>query len=135
MSALNETVPMTTACKPRVLVIEDEYFIAMEIVEALEAEGAEVAAVVGTMDEAMLAISRQGDLDGAILDIQLRGDHAWSVALALHERGIAFEFATGYGQEILPAAWRHIPLWQKPFEARALARSLVARMAHRQQQS
>lgn len=124
----DNTKPAEAKRRPRVLIVEDEYFIAMELAESLRSNGAEAAEIVGDLEGAMDAISRLQELHGAVLDLQLRRDHAWSVAVALQARGIPFVIATGYGRESVPDVWRHIPIWQKPFEADTLVKSLLARI-------
>jgi len=68
-------VPCSTLEDARVLVVEDEYFVAEEITRALEDRGAKVIGPAPTMADALTLIS-DGPLDAAILDINpaLRDD-------------------------------------------------------------
>ena len=58
----------------RVLVVEDEYVIALEVGRALEDEGAEVVGPVASVSAALELIERTDRLDIAILDINLHGE-------------------------------------------------------------
>ncbi len=86
----------------------------MALEDALEFLGINVAAVAGTVDEA-LAHVEQDQFDGAILDVQLHGKSVLPVAETLERRGIPFVFATGYGRAGVPEKYRETPVLQKPF--------------------
>jgi CheY-like chemotaxis protein len=111
----------------RVLVVEDEYFIAQDLRTALEARG---AGVVGPAPDAESALTLLGQspVDIAVLDIHLAGAIDFTVADELDRRGIPFVFATGYEAATVPERHREVPLWRKPFESRELAASLCKTM-------
>src|SRR5688500_8003036 len=79
----------------RLLVVEDDYAIASDLEEALEAHGAHVIGPAGTVADALELIAAQAEIDGAVLDIDLHGERAYPVADALRGRGVPFIFATG----------------------------------------
>ena len=108
----------------RVLVVEDEFFIADDLARALTALGAEVVGPVPTRDEALEELSGAGRIDLAVLDINLRGEPVFPVADALAASGVPFVFATGYEEATVPERFRHVPRWEKPFNPDALARAL-----------
>jgi CheY-like chemotaxis protein len=110
-----------------ILVVEDEYFIARELSLALAESGARVLGPVAHMPHALRMVSLER-IDAAVLDLNLRGDMAFAVADALASRRIPFVFATGYDSMVIPERHRHVPRWEKPYDARALSASLV-RMA------
>lgn len=105
--------------RSRILVVEDEYFIAEELREALHRLGAEVVGPVPT-GEAALALLKSEPIDAAVLDINLRGEMSFAVADALEERRIPFVFATGYDRVVVPERHREVSLWSKPFDAERL---------------
>jgi CheY-like chemotaxis protein len=107
----------------RILVVEDEYYLADDIVRALRGRGAEVVGPVATVLQAERLLG-EGGLDCAILDINLRGEMAYPVADRLADAGIPFLFATGYGSESIPERFRAIPQLQKPVDPELLV-SLV----------
>jgi CheY-like chemotaxis protein len=99
----------------RVLVVEDEFLVALDI-ERMAADAAvEVVGPVGTLDEA-LAIAGSARLDGAILDVNIGGRKITPVALMLRQRGIPFILSTGYGAEGLDSELAGTPTLQKPFD-------------------
>ena len=109
----------------RVLVVEDEYFLADDMAQALQKLGAEVVGPVETRDKALALLSSDaGRIDAAVLDINLRGQTAFPVAEALIERGVPVVFATGYDQSSVPSAYKDVPRWEKPFDPHQLAKVL-----------
>jgi len=108
----------------RVLVVEDEVMIRMLVEDMLTNLGHTVAAEAGGIDEA-LALAKQADFDIAILDVNLNGKPITPVVEALIARGLPFVFASGYGQEGVPEAYRSNGVLQKPFRADALAKALA----------
>jgi CheY-like chemotaxis protein len=103
----------------RILVVEDEFLIALDIAGALEQAGIAVVGPAGTVGDALAAIERE-EVHGAFLDANLAGEPVGRVADALHERGIPFAFVSGYGCEQLPARHQTAPLVKKPFTDRDL---------------
>lgn len=97
-----------------ILVVEDEFLIALDVVAALEHAGIAVAGPASTVGEALAAIEG-GPLRGALLDAHLGGESAGRIADALQARGIPFAFVSGYGRESLPPAHREARLVRKPF--------------------
>ena len=102
-----------------ILVVEDEFLIALDIVAALENAGIAVAGPASTVSDALAAIERE-PLGGALLDAHLGGESAGRIADALASRGLPFAFVSGYGPESLPPAHRSAPLVRKPFTDRDL---------------
>ena len=99
----------------RVLVVEDEYFIALSIERALEAAGCHVVGPFGWLDQAAQA-ARASGLDGAILDVHLHGESISPVADRLVRAGVPVLFATGAGEDDLPPRLRELPRFGKPIE-------------------
>ena len=115
----------------RVLVVEDEFYIADEMALALRTLGAEVVGPVPTKDKALALLASEEAIDAAVLDINLKGQAAYHVADALAERGVPFVFATGYDQAAVPPSYQAVPRWEKPFDPKALAQALPSVMAPR----
>ena len=109
----------------RVLVVEDDYFIAKGLARSLKTSGADVVGPAPTVADA-LSLIRAEPLDGAVLDINLRGDLVYPVADALTERGVPFIFATGYGSDAIPERYAAIARCEKPVEPDAFNRLLFA---------
>ena len=108
----------------RILVVEDEYMMADDLQYDLEKVGAEVISPVPSVADALRLLATQEAIDGAILDVNLRGEKAYPVADVLRERGIPFVLATGYEQWALPEAYKDVPRCDKPVDLRHLARAL-----------
>ncbi len=112
----------------RVLVVEDEFYLADDMAVALRKLGAEVVGPVPTKDKALALLASEDTIDAAVLDINLKGQTVYPVADALAERGVPFVFATGYDQAAVPPEYQRVPLWEKPFKPEALARALPSLM-------
>lgn len=108
----------------RILVIEDEYLMADDLRRNLEKAGAEVVGPAPSVADALKLLAKNEALDGAILDLNLRGEKAYPVADALRERGVPFVLATGYEQWSLPDSYKDVPRCDKPVDLRHLARAL-----------
>lgn len=108
----------------RILVVEDEYFIADDIARALDALGASVVGPYGKLDEVIAALDDQA-VDCAILDINLRGESSYQVARILRERGIPFFFASGYDPAAIEAEFADVRLFQKPFDMAHITRAVA----------
>ncbi len=108
----------------RVLVVEDEYYLADDLARALGEAGAEVLGPVGTLDDAEAKLAGKG-FDCAVLDMNLRGEMAYPIADRLESAGIPFVIATGYNSASLPERFRARPRVEKPFDPSAVVRALV----------
>lgn len=84
----------------RILIVEDESFVVIELVEEVERSGGAVVGPVPTVAEALALLDRH-KIDAAILDVQLLDGEISPVALRLIEQGTPLVFQTGTG---LPVA-------------------------------
>ena len=117
--------PLTVAAR-RVLVVEDDYFIAQEMRRGLAAGGTEVLGPVGDVDDALALIARTPGIDGAVLDINLHDVMVFPVADALRARGVPFVFATGYDWATIPARFADVQRCEKPVEPATVAKALFS---------
>lgn len=113
----------------RILVAEDEYFIAVELVEALTVAGAVIVGPAGSVAEALQLVRDEGPIDGGILDVNLRGEDGLLIADALFDRNIPFVFATGHEPAMMPARFREIDHFTKPLDTRLILERLRGAMA------
>ena len=111
----------------RVLVVEDDYFLADDMKAEFERAGAEVLGPVGRVKEALDLLDACERLDGAILDINLGGEKVYDVADALRARAIPFVFATGYDAEIIPERYAWATRCEKPIEPVKVGEVLFSR--------
>jgi CheY-like chemotaxis protein len=80
----------------RILVVEDEALVATMIADILEELRAIVVGPAGSLNAGLL-LAEAAEIDGAILDVNLRGEAIDPIAQSLTARKIPFVFATGYG--------------------------------------
>jgi DNA-binding response OmpR family regulator len=76
----------------RILVVEDEYLIAMSLQDALESAGSIVLGPAPSVDKAIKIIDSEPHIDAAVLDVNLGGVLAYPVADMLIARKIPFVF-------------------------------------------
>lgn len=109
----------------RVLIVEDEYFVASFIADLMEEWGHEVVAVCATGTAAIEHLER-GGVEIALLDIKLKGDLTGvDVAEVARERAIAHVFVSGSGdpatrsaaQATEPLAFLQKPVSEKQFRS------------------
>ena len=108
----------------RVLMVEDEYFIAKDLARALTAVGMEIVGPVPSLVEAEAALV-DNDLDFAVLDVALDGDKVYHVADALIARGVPVLFVTGYDPGALPMRYANVPQCLKPIDVRKVVAALA----------
>jgi len=98
--------------RKRILIVEDEFIVAHSIASEVADRGGVVIGPVATVDGALKAI-KNADVDGGILDLNLRGTPAFAVADALADRHIPFVFATGDPAAEVPARHANIRRFAK----------------------
>ena len=109
----------------RILAIEDEYYLAMDLERDLRADGAIVLGPVPSVAQAIEMIGREPMIDAAILDLNLGGEMAHPVAKTLAGRGIPFLFTTGYSDGDLDLRYPGIMRCEKPVAFAELKRALT----------
>jgi CheY-like chemotaxis protein len=105
----------------RVLIVEDEYFLAEDLRAALIDVGVEVIGPAPSVEEALALIVAAPMIDAAVLDVNLRGDLVFPVADALHARAVPFVFASGYDRGSIPTRFADVPNVRKPLQPRSIA--------------
>jgi CheY-like chemotaxis protein len=109
----------------RILVVEDEYLIADDMQRELERLGVVVIGPAPTVAMALRLLHAAPILDGAILDINLRGEKSFPVADALRERAIPFVFTTGYDPSMIPEPYRRMRRFEKPVSMHDVVRAVL----------
>ncbi len=100
----------------RILLIEDEPLVAMDVESTLTAAGCKVVGSAATLERAKLLIE-ESDWDAALLDVNLAGQPVDELATLLTRKNRPFAFVTGYGREALPPGFRGAVVLGKPFGA------------------
>jgi CheY-like chemotaxis protein len=99
----------------RILVVEDEFLIAMNLSNDLEAAGSVVLGPVPSVDKAIKKIESEPNIDAAVVDVNLGGVLAYAVADMLLARKIPFVFTSGYEDDMLRARYPQIKNCLKPY--------------------
>src|SRR5918992_1579146 len=107
----------------RILVAEDEFFIALVVEETLQSLGCTVLGPFSDLAQATEAAERE-PVDAAVLDINLRGEMVYPLAERLHRHGIPFVFTTGYAVADLPERFRVFDCLRKPVDPRTLKQAV-----------
>ena len=87
-----------------ILLLEDEYMIALDAEQSLRDFGAARVEIASTLREAE-TLAAAGHFDVALLDVNINGQMSFGLAESLRQRGVPVVFATGYelkGREALP---------------------------------
>ena len=109
----------------RILVVEDEFLVAMLVGRILGSLGASTVGPYGRLADALAAVQTE-PFDGAVLDLNLHGESAEPLADQLNAQGKPFLFITGYQREGLDRRYDHIPVLAKPIDASALSQALTS---------
>jgi two-component SAPR family response regulator len=112
----------------RVLIVEDEFLIATELEAILRAFGCVVVGPVPSVDEALSALDAV-EIDGALLDANLRGRPVTPVAEELARRSIPFVLVTGYDGDLPEQILEEAPRVPKPFTSAKLGDVMVEHFA------
>jgi PAS domain S-box-containing protein len=110
----------------RILIVEDEPLLAMELETNLTAFGCRTVRSAATLGSAVAAIS-DSKCDAALVDVNLAGLQVDGLAGALTRKDIPFAFVTGYGRDALPAGFKDAAILRKPF-GKAELLGVVARL-------
>jgi len=115
----------------RVLVVEDNFLLAMEIEDVLRRHGCIVLGPVGAIDQALALLEREARPDVAVLDVDLQGRLVTPVAAWLSAREVPFVLVTGYADpQLAEPELQGRPRLDKPVSGphllRALSRALRA---------
>lgn len=93
----------------RIIVVEDEVFVAMAIEDALVSAGATVIGPAMSVTSGLELLDSETKLDGAILDINVDNELVFPIAERLRDQGVPIIFHTAYAhttemQEAYPEA-------------------------------
>jgi DNA-binding response OmpR family regulator len=110
----------------RVLVVEDDYFVAQDLCSILRTRG---ATVVGPARSVRVGreLANAHRPDCVLLDINLHGEYAFELAEELQMRGVRTVFTTGYDTTFIPPRLRSTACLQKPVDTNALVQTIRIR--------
>jgi two-component system, response regulator PdtaR len=113
----------------RVLLVEDDFLVGLNIKQMLERIGCDVLGPVATADQAIHVIERE-EVDAAVLDINIIGGTSVRLAERLRDEQRPFFFVTGYHspRHLLPEMLQDVRRLVKPVDERALSSALQEAM-------
>ncbi len=109
--------------KAVVLIVEDEWLVATDLVEEVTQAGYEIAGPAYSVASALEFIAHHV-LSAAVLDVHLRRETSYPVAEELSARGVPFTFLTGYSRHQIRSDFRDVSVLSKPVAPNALRRCL-----------
>src|SRR3954462_10139838 len=112
----------------RVLVVEDDAIVAMDLAEILRDARCNVVGPLSSLEEAIVEVGKNS-LDAALLDLNLRGYQSFPVMDALVTANIPFVIVTGYERLTLPIQFQYRPIVAKPFSRREVLGALTQAIA------
>lgn len=120
MNAVRHATLVAPFAGQRILVVEDEFFIADDIATTLSEAGAEVLGPFASIRRVLEFLAGQPKIDAAVLDLDVRGEKSYPVADELRRRGIPHVFSTGYDPSAIPAPHNTTPRLEKPYDVAIL---------------
>lgn len=122
-----KVLPAGTRC----LVLDDEFLIALDLQDILQAAGAAAVSCFSTADEALSALGGGAAFDLAVLDVKLGTDAtSLPVAEALSAQRTPFVFLTGTRRDGgQTSAFPNAPRVEKPYQQNALIDAVQAALA------
>jgi len=111
----------------RVLILEDDPFIGLDLMTIVEAEGHQVVRVCDSVAEARGMLGAKPDF--ALLDVEVRDGTSYELATLLAARQIPFAFVSGSKRNDLPAHLRTAPFIAKPFMEATIREALPKQRA------
>jgi CheY-like chemotaxis protein len=113
----------------RILIVEDEFLLAMELEMLLQQGGCVVLGPVSSVGQALAMLDGEPP-DVALLDVNLKGERATPVAAALQARGVPFVLITGYSPpQLSEPELREAPRVDKPVNCRLLKRAVATALS------
>ena len=109
-----------------ILIGEDEHIVARSLGRVLERWGAVIVGPAPTVESALALLRSTARLDGAVVDVNLRGVMAYPVADALIARAVPLVFTSGYAETAIPEGYRSLRMLQKPFDPADIAGALFS---------
>jgi len=106
----------------RMLVLEDEALILLDLEQTLAEAGVGTVLVASTNEDALAIVDGAG-LDAAVLDLNLgRGGWGYGVARRLQQKGVPLVFSSGTAD--VTEGFESVPLVVKPFLSEQMVTTL-----------
>ena len=98
----------------RILLVEDSPVVSDFARDALEELGCETVGPAANLASAR-ELATEADIDGAIVDLRIRGDKSFGICDILASRGVPFVLTSGYADWTIPDALKEWPQLPKPY--------------------
>ena len=108
----------------RVLLVEDDFYLACDAQRALRGAGALVEGPYPSQSQAEDALARQRP-DCAMIDINLGSGPSFALARQLRQQQVPFVFLTGYDRNSIPQEFSDVRCLQKPVEFKDMVQSIA----------
>ncbi len=113
----------------KILIVEDEFLVAMDLTRMIRRLGAEVLGPVST-PSAATELLQTSKLDGAVMDIKLGDESSAPIAEQLRARGVPVVLTTGYANDMLPESVAGMPMISKPYNAADFREVVTKHFSH-----
>src|SRR5690606_23458883 len=100
LAASQGSVGVCVIYNSRILVLDDEFLVLLDLMNELQQRGFVNIQTASTAAGAMASV-KSGDVNVALLDVNLGGETSYSVASMLQSLNIPFAFVSGYGKEAI----------------------------------
>ncbi|WP_454817690.1 response regulator [Labrys neptuniae] len=107
----------------RLLIVEDEIFLAGDLADYFEQKGAVILGPASTIEAAQCHVS---SANAAILDVNINGKMVFPIADRLLALGIPFVFFSSYDEDVIPLHLKHVDNVRKSGDRHALLETLFA---------
>ena len=108
-----------------VLLVEDNFIIAMDVESMLQEIGVEIIRTASSVTQALEMIAVQAPAFG-LLDVNVGSEKSFQIADLLRELRVPFAFVTGYGdRNAFPAQFADTPIVRKPYTLDSLRDALL----------
>jgi CheY-like chemotaxis protein len=107
----------------RILVVEDSPVVGPFTADLLGELGCEVVGPAPNMAAAR-ELLEQGEFDGALMDIHIRGERVFPLCEMLEAKSVPFVLTSGYADWHMPDKWQDRPRLQKPYTVDQIEQAL-----------
>lgn len=124
----NKEVTVDRVERPRVLIVEDNPLISMDLEDILKNYGCQIIGPLATVRDALLAIEKD-EIDVAVVDYVLEDGNATPLASILNEKAIPFAICSGAGEDHIGSIFPNTPILGKPYnsdDVSLIVNSLIA---------
>jgi CheY-like chemotaxis protein len=108
----------------RIMVIEDDYYLATDVSRALQGAGANVIGPCPNEEVARAELAEQRP-NAVVMDVNLGTGASFKLAEYLKDNLIPFVFVTGYDLDVIPEEFADVQRLEKPVQLRQVVNSIA----------